>query len=95
MKTREDLLLIQLGEECNEVGQNISKALRFGPDEIYYKLETTNAEKITQEMQDLVGVFNMLVDEGILPVMDPTKIAEKKGKVNEYMGYSKELGIIS
>lgn len=92
--TREQILLIQLAEECAEVSQNISKALRFGKDEVYYKRDDSNAERITSEMNDLIGVFRMLVDEGILPDTDEEKISNKKHKVDEYIGYSTTLGIV-
>lgn len=94
MKTREDLLLIQLGEECAEVTKNISKALRFGKDEVYAKVGLSNEQRITQEMQDLIAVFDMLVADGILPDLDVPAMDQKRNKVEEYLGYSKELGII-
>lgn len=91
---REQILLIQLMEESSEVQQNISKTLRFGKDEVYYKLTTTNAQRVTQEMEDLIGVFNMLVSEGVLPPMDTDNCDAKAEKVEKYMVYSKELNII-
>lgn len=91
---RQELLLVQLSEECSEVAQNISKALRFGTDEVYHKLTLTNSQRVTQEMQDLIAVFELLVEEDILPGLNLYKITEKKIKVEKYLQYSKELGIL-
>ena len=90
--TREEILLTQLGEECNEVAQRISKALRFGLDEVYPKSGLSNAEGITQEMNDLLGVWRMLVKEGVVPSTDREAILAKEPRVEKYMRYSKDLG---
>lgn len=88
---REKLLLIQLAEECNEVAQNISKVLRFGVDGVKIGLQETNGERVTSEMNDLLGVFKMLVDENVLPMADNNKILAKKEKVEKYMDYSLKI----
>lgn len=94
MLTRHQLILTQLSEECGEVVKNVSKAIRFGPDEVYPKIGLSNAERITQEMEDLIGVFDMLVEEGVLPPVNPKNSYNKRFKVEEYIGYSKKLGIV-
>lgn len=47
MKRHEHLLSI-LAEECCEVGQRVSKALRFGLDEVQPGQDLSNAERIKQ-----------------------------------------------
>lgn len=91
MDNRTRILLTQLMEECAEVSVNISKVLRFGKDEIKEGLTETNAERVTSEMNDVLGVFKILVDEGILPMADPAKLEEKAHKIEHYMKYSLEL----
>jgi NTP pyrophosphatase (non-canonical NTP hydrolase) len=76
----ESYLLSTLGEECAEVVQAISKANRFG-FESKFESNLTNAEKISYEIADLVAVYEMIVDLGIVPGLDDRLIKEKKEKV--------------
>jgi len=64
--TRSEHLLVILAEECNEVAQRVSKALRFGLEEIQPGQGKTNAERISDELDDLMAVLEMLCDEGCL-----------------------------
>tara|TARA_R110001592_G_C13089914_1_gene743334 strand:+ start:61 stop:354 length:294 start_codon:yes stop_codon:yes gene_type:complete len=73
-------LLSTLGEECAEVIQAISKANRFG-FESKFESNLTNAEKISYEIADLVAVYEMIVELGIVPGLDDDLIKEKKEKV--------------
>jgi len=76
----ESYLLSTLGEECAEVIQAISKANRFG-FESKFESNLTNAEKISYEIADLVAVYEMIVELGIVPGLDDDLIKEKKEKV--------------
>jgi hypothetical protein len=95
---RVELLLAQLGEEGSEIAQMASKALRFGLDEWYSKEEATNRTRLTEEIWDLLGVYYMLQDEGILEPLDQDALQKhvhmKKDKIEKYLGVSKELGIL-
>jgi hypothetical protein len=93
--TREEHLLVILSEECNEVGQRASKALRFGLDEIQAGQHLTNAERITQEMNDLIGVFQMLVNEINVPEINPRKVDDKKYRIEKWLKYSDTNGKLS
>lgn len=76
----ESYLLSTLGEECAEVVQAISKANRFG-FESKFESDLTNAEKISYEVADLIAVYEMIVELGIVPGLDDKLIKEKKEKV--------------
>lgn len=104
--TREELLLTILAEECCEVGQRVSKALRFGLDEVQPKDKykdkpyPTNAHRIVDELLDLSVVWLMLIEEKILPNQDdvysvPDRmevVRLKKEKIEKYLKYSEECG---
>lgn len=98
--TRTEYLLTCMAEECNEVAQRASKALRFGLHEVQPGQELTNAARIIQEWVDLVAVVEfMLADEGILNLKSfagnfDSMILAKKEKVEKFMAYSKELGTL-
>jgi hypothetical protein len=65
--TREQHLLIKLSEECAEVAHRVSKALRFGLDEIQPGQDLDNGERLWQEIHDLIAVIEMLGEEDIPP----------------------------
>lgn len=93
--TRTDHLLATLAEECAEVAQRVTKALRFGLDEIQPGQFKTNAERIKVEFLDLFAVWWMLCREGVLePIapMDEPAIERKQRKVEEYLEYSDQQG---
>lgn len=91
---RKQRLLIQFAEECSEVSQRVSKALLFGLNEIQEGQYLNNAERITNEVNDFLGILKMLLDEKIIPEPNDKDIFAKKDKVEKYMKYSKELGIL-
>lgn len=93
MKKTEHLLII-LAEECAEVAQRCSKALRFGLDEVQPGQEKTNGQRIADEMADLSAAWQMLRDRETLPSVDFTAITEKKAKVKRFLQYSVECGAL-
>lgn len=94
MTTTEHLLTI-LGEECAEVHQRASKALRFGLDEIQPGQTLTNAERVMQEFDDLYAVVLMLQNRALLPGRTARNVQEKQDKVNKFICYSAECGTLS
>lgn len=94
MNTKEHLLTI-LAEECLEVGQRATKALRFGLAEVQPDQALSNAERIIEEYDDLLGVMEMLHDRGLLPASRPERIAAKKEKVTRFLAYSATCGTLS
>lgn len=61
-------LLVILAEECGEVAVRVSKALRFGLDEVQPGQDATNAERIGQELQDVAALVSVCVEAGVLSV---------------------------
>lgn len=93
---KQQYLLVKLMEECAEVQQACSKALIFGLDD-QWKNEHSNSQKLTQEMGDLMGVWNMLlVQEADVEIGGYTMemLLAKQEKINEFMQYSKERGTL-
>ena len=92
---RTEYLLTCLAEECCEVGQRVSKILRFGAKEIQPGYASTNIERLNDELADLYGVLRMLQleDCGVILHSGTTdKMLEKEKKVNKYFEYSKKMG---
>ncbi len=93
--TETEHLLIIASEECSEIAQRISKALRFGLDEREPHQQLTNAERIALEVVDLFAVLGMLSSE--IPVddmMTPRSVQAKKDKVKEFLLYSIDCGTL-
>ncbi len=95
---RAEHLLSILAEECCEVGQCCSKALRFGPDETQPGDMRSNADRILEEYHDLQATVAMLQDDGVLPVVPNGVVVErilaKREKVERYLRYSAECGTL-
>lgn len=60
-------LLTILAEECAEVTQRATKALRFGLAEIQPGQPHDNAWRLGQEIGDLMCVINAVLEEGLIP----------------------------
>lgn len=88
MKRQEHLLII-LAEECAEVAQRASKALRFGLNEIEPGQLLTNHQRLCEEMSDLWAAADMLKLEG-----DRERAIAKKHKVEEFLVRSRILGTL-
>ena len=90
---RQEHLLTILGEECSELHQETSKALRFGVDE-QRDLPTTNRERMQKEFNDMLAMVEMLKAEEIYLFKDEQMIYNKVEKVERYLSYSEELGTL-
>lgn len=91
--TETEYLLICLAEECAEVQQRISKAIRFGLFEKQKDQELSNSQRIAYELNDISSVLHLLATRDIV-YFHMTPSAEKIQKLEKYMKYSKELGIL-
>lgn len=99
--TREEHILTHGMEECAEVVQRISKAMRFGMQQVqranWDKPEQNpgqldNAERIWREYVDLIAVMEMA---GFNAEDAPQVwIAQKKEKVERYLLLAKEQGTL-
>lgn len=90
---RTEHLLACLAEECDEVGQRVMKALRFGLSEVQRDQPLTNAERIAEEYADLMAVYEICQDEGILPRPNLAIIA-KREKIARYMNLAEDTGAL-
>lgn len=89
-------------EECAEIAQRISKAARFGMEEIQASAShgvtagdpdemLTNRERIRKEYSDLAAVLEMLgIGAPLGRWMD-----EKRAKVERFLEYSAECGTLT
>ena len=95
-------LLICLAEECGEVDQRATKALRFGLDECQPGQNLTNRERLLDELDDLLLIREMLIEHQAFGIStntmmyapDTDRRAEKRRKIHKYMRLSYELGIL-
>lgn len=101
MNKMEHLLTI-LAEECGELSQRATKALRFGLNEVQKDQPYTNARRILYEYNDLVAVINMLHRDGAFHGSMPSDgmyseamMKEKYDKVQKYLAYAREIGTLS
>jgi hypothetical protein len=94
--TREEHLLTVASEECAEVAQRVSKALRFGLEEIQPGQRFTNAERIMHEYADLCAAMEMLEEEGLVATGGDfaAMVSDKKEKVGAFLEYSKRCGTL-
>jgi hypothetical protein len=94
----EEHLLICASEECLEIAKDISKALRFGLNDrnVLDPEGPTNRERIVNEINDLIGVLDMLEDHDILPRHwhDYEKQEAKQEKVNKFIDYAESVGAL-
>ena len=93
--TEQEHLLTCLMEECAEVQQAVSKAIRFGLNDSY-KDHGNNKERIEDELCDLGGVLELLYARKILSMPDDhvTRLTAKTRKVLRYMDYARERGVL-
>jgi NTP pyrophosphatase (non-canonical NTP hydrolase) len=94
MMTRTEHLLTILAEECNEVAQRASKALRFGLDEVQPGQALDNYTRIWKEMADLAAVGAMLVDEVGRGGVELEDLVAKRAKVERFLDYSHQCGTL-
>jgi NTP pyrophosphatase (non-canonical NTP hydrolase) len=91
--TEKDQLFLIAMEECAEVAQRLSKAARFGLEEVEPDQDHDNARRIRDEYNDLVAVLNM-IDES-LTIQSPNLQAKKVEKVRHYLTYSQKMGTVT
>lgn len=92
--TRTEHLLTILAEECAEVAQRATKAMRFGLSKVQPEQDHTNAQRISMEIDDVYAVIGMLREEGLLPLPSFIHQEGKRAKVEQYLRYSAECGTL-
>jgi hypothetical protein len=93
---RKNHLLVILAEECAEIQYETCKALRFGLHDFYamHSLDT-NGKRLMNEFADLTAVIEILQTEGHLDKIDLERIKSKKERVEKFLLYSKEKGLLT
>ena len=89
--TRQEHLLDILIEECAEVIQRATKAKRFGMQEVQPDQDLTNERRIVYELNDLLGVADLLLGN---QWEDADAIIAKKRKVEHFLQYSEQCGTL-
>ncbi len=94
--TRDEHLMTIAMEECAEVAQRLSKAMRFGwsevqPDEHDNPKRLTNRQRVLMEYIDLVAVMRML---GFLPIQEAL-LRPKQEQVTRFLAYSAKCGTLT
>lgn len=93
---KKEHLLTCLAEECTEIAHCATKALRFGLDDSEPGKDTTNAQRIRQELDDLSVIVQMICEEEMInPWHNVDAMKAKREKVEKYMAYAIELGTLS
>lgn len=97
MMTENEHLLLCLAEECDEVGQRIMKALRFGLEEVQEGQSLNNKQRISEELFDLVAVATLCDRAGLLAGVEPNEkaIQRKRDKIAKFMAISRDQGVLS
>lgn len=94
MMTRIQYLLSKLAEEAAEVAQIALKAQIFGLHERYLD-DPTNIERVTLEINDMLAIIEMINEEaGNVISVNEDHVAEKIAKVEHYMEYSRQQGLL-
>ncbi|KFZ25570.1 MAG: hypothetical protein KQ78_02236 [Candidatus Izimaplasma bacterium HR2] len=92
-----EYLLMCASEECGEIIQAIGKIGRFGGVNFHPKTDISNNEQLVLEVNDLLGILELLEENGVLlgGIGCRGDIDEKKHKVEQWMEYSRDNGILS
>jgi len=88
--TETEHILTILAEECAEVAQRASKAIRFGLHEIQPGQSDDNLRRLEREFSELYEVASMLR----LKIREEDRIA-KREKLKMYMDYAREIGTLT
>lgn len=96
---RQEYLLSLVAEECAEVQQRVSKALRFGLNEIQPGQPLNNTQRIMEEFRDLLVVVELAQEAGVLPCNSNFGLTSdfrrnKREKVLKFMDYSRQQGAL-
>lgn len=93
---QQEMLLVQLAEECNEVAQEIAKILRFGLNDSHPLYSGSNRDRLSEEFNDILAITEMLEDHhGIDFSRYSGMIEGKKIKVAKYLEVSRKLGTLT
>ena len=90
-----EFLLVKLIEELNETSQRATKALRFGLEEIQNGHTRSNGERLLDELEDVLAVYDALqthVGMELLPSPREETHGDKVAKIYKWANYSRSRG---
>ena len=87
-RIKEIMLILQ--EECAEVTQAVSKCFRFGLAECYPGTDTTNRDRLEEEIGDLLAMVALLEQAGV--VTEAGLHTAFNGKIEKLKRWSKIYG---
>lgn len=90
--TRHDLLLTKVVEECCEIGQRATKALRFGIGEVQAGQPLDNLQRLIDEYGDLIAAMELIGVGAGFPTISRDTIEAKKDRIEKYLGLSAQRG---
>ena len=94
--TKQEHLLTIAAEECVEVAQRLTKALRFGMEEVQPGQTLTNRERIYAEYYDLRAVLGMCgIDAWDDSLQAKNAEQEKVQKVEHFLAYAEQCGTVT
>jgi hypothetical protein len=82
----------EISEQCSKVAVRVSKALRFGQDEIQPGQLLSNVERISLEMADLLAMAEVMETAGLI---SRVQVEKKKDKLRAFMAYAVECGALA
>ena len=93
---KKEYLLTCLSEECSEIQKEVSKAQIFGLFDINPETNISNQKAIENEINDLLGVVELLIENLYLSndYLSTKKIKNKITKIKKWMEYSKKQGTL-
>lgn len=92
----QQLMFLKLSEESDEVGQECSKIMQFGMDEVYAPVGVSNRDRLRRELQDLFAIVQILNEDfGLDFVPSPEAVEVKRAKILHYANYSHSLGLLT
>lgn len=95
--TKLDHYFTCLSEEAAEIIQATSKCLRFGEKDGYPNTNRTNITDLTNEINDVLAVVELLSENGIFfeGLFDRKAIDAKKERVKKWLLHSEKMGRLS
>jgi len=94
MMNTEQYLLTCLVEELAELQHALSKCLRFTTEDLFKGQPFTNLQQANDEYSDVLAILQLLQYNGVYLQPSLERILLKKNKTEEYMVYSRTLGVL-
>lgn len=92
------MILVKIMEECDEVSQRCAKALRFTLEEVQPGQNLNNANRIIDELQDLLIILDYAQMHGVIGDFKAIPIDQfisKRERIEKYLEYSKSVGTLT